>query len=377
MRSDRFSYPRLLFGFCSGWSASFEPDGRYTITARRAVGLVEHPAEFVPAQGTGTVGIPFLVKTEGEGASARGLSSGAGSTLIERDDAVYKIKRNGFLGTRYTHRPFVDSAIHDAPGETLESSTALNYRGVLPPDRARRELEAIRVLREEGLCAAYEPVGLYIYDLPTPLSPRHPPKAGSTLVKVISDVRFDELIFAVLTDYLAEEVGTGALRFEPAEGVFIADNCSVTRFFDLCDRGLSDTFFQLGRSVGSYYREFHRAGHLRGYLNAWFGNEVVNPDGTLSLVDLDFSILRPSCSERDVAYLQRLEYSQARGAFSGEFESMFLHCFATVGYYLGKGFDDGYYGTPGPDPIPVPIITEALGNVERHGRRVLDGGPAA
>lgn len=371
MEKTIFNYPTGFFWFCSGWHDEFEPDGRYSITRRRKVSLKEEEAQFTKTS-TLNYSIPQLLLKNKE-SNITGLSSGAGSSLFEHSGNIFKIKRNGFFNDKYTFQPFLDSGIDADLENVIESSIMLNYRGVLTPERAEREIKALDVLKREGLCDAYEPLGFFLYELPSQLSEHDNAIAGASLMAVNSDIRIDEFVFALLSDMLYKSIDEGYLKYDHSNHVFLANDFPVSSFFKEFKTQYSEIFYDIGKSIGSFYKEFHNNGHLRGYLNAWFGNEVVNPDGSLSLIDLDFSIMNPKFSKEDIKELQKLEYSQARGSFSSEFESMFLHSFALVGYYLGKGFDNGYYCSSNPINIPQEYVNKAVQNIKKYSKEMFGG----
>jgi len=162
-------------------------------------------------------------------------------------------------------------------------------------------------LRREGLCTAYTPLGVaVITELPEAHTTCGP--AGAVVVEVRSDLRMDELVCMTLSPVLAELFSTGRLRWDGAallaEGIHLVEN---TRRW----AGVFERLELLGLVSGSTLRRVHDAGYLRGLGSCWIGNEVIDEQGNVSVVDFDGGTERVAPYALEVAHrLRRLEVNR-------------------------------------------------------------------
>ncbi len=326
----RFEKPQT-FGFSSGWANDFNPDGNYALTQRRNVSLEEIPARSIL---TGKQEIILLKNSQG---SIRGISSGAGSSLYEKEGIILKIKRNGYKERGPTNEPFTYT--RNAGNQTTETE---EYRGILHKQTAINEYNAIQQLRKEGLCEAYKPIDILEYTIPQTNK-----KAHALITEVTSEVRLDEVILGIQGNILTEKIKTGELIFNETTGMFRTNNLDEEAFLN---PQTQQDVYNIGYSLGSHYKEFHRKGWTRGYPHSWFGNEILNTDGTLSFVDLE------DASKNKTNIHQQTERYQAQSALFAEFEHLGIRGLAHNAATLAQAFSEGYERTSRPIPIPQETI---------------------
>ena len=82
----------------------------------------------------------------------------------------------------------------------------------------------------------------------------------------------------------------GRIAYDPVHGVLETHEVDACGAF-LEDTAIHEQLLSIGRAIGGLYARLHDAGYLRGVGNSWVGNDVVGPDGLLTVVDLDECII--------------------------------------------------------------------------------------
>jgi hypothetical protein len=232
------------------------------------------------------------------------LSSGGGSAVFKHGDRTIKIKRCGHSERGFVLEPFkAYSSMHD--GTDLVETSEQVYGGLMGLADAVTECRLMTEFRLPGLGKAYEPLGvLVITKLPDTPFPDLP--FGAVLASITSDLRTDELMYMALSPVFAELFAEKKMWIDH-RGFYEADGVKV---FDIEHKWSSvlDKVEIISKACGGVYRYIHDSGWLRGSGAAWFGNEVVDRDGSITPVDYDGGAslaerLSPSMRHR----FQRLE----------------------------------------------------------------------
>ncbi len=262
-----------LCGFHSGWHDGGDPTEDLRLSFRRRVTLRPFPAKLVGASGPESP--PFGLKTSSPGSGVGAISSGAGSAVFEWRGGLYRLKRCGFKDQGLGGPPIADRAFfRDAEG-TLREVSVETPRGLCAPELIDSELRALHAARREGL----------VRDMTVAARYQVGEAGASVLFAITSDVRADEF-------YLHAR--------------------------DLGLRGLALTVFH---DVGALYATAHRAGFTRGVGNAWFGNDVVLPDGNISFVDVENAFVPTDLSPPLLEFVQTCDLLQYRSALVVAFSS--------------------------------------------------------
>ena len=338
----RFDIPDTM-GFCSSWAENFNPEGNYVLTKRKKVKLKEINAKSIITNKPQKM---FLRDPEG---TIKGVSSGAGSSLLKDADNVYKIKRNGYKENGPTYNPFSYKDNKDGK----QTTKILEYRGILTKNQALGEYNALIKLKKEGLCEAYDPIDVLEYTIPFTDQ-----KAYSVITKIKSEVRFDELIFGIQGEVIANKVNSGQLIFDKKTGMFNVNNLDEKEF---SNKTLQDDLYIIGYCLGSYYKEFHRKGWVRGYPHSWFGNEIINEDGTISFVDLE----EATNKKENLELHQKTERYQAQSALFAEFEHLGIRGLAHNAATLAEAFRQGYDESLVPGKIPRSTLNRFKVNTKK------------
>ena len=287
-----FSFPKNMFGFHSSWNnAPGRPVGR-RFYSRRPVKLAKlSECDFFRFDGTSLSAgkirnwpIPCLVKTSTQSKNffCDGLSSGLGSALIRLDGVTYRLKRCGYKNrppSRKVHFPFNISFSYD---KDVVESFCKSYSGAITYSSALHECQMAKLLNHVGLCLGCEPLGIFRL----PKSRNYPKNCSILILKITSDLRLDELIFASLTPLLLELLRSRKLIFSKAMGIFYAKNICFREIY--CEYADIFNFIaHIAECSGKNYRRLHDSGFLRGCGSAWSGNEIVHPGGQISFVDFD------------------------------------------------------------------------------------------
>ena len=344
--TKKYSLPQT-HGFSSSWASEFNPEGAYKLTNRKCVAL-----ELVTARSIISSSEEKIPLKNPKGKEI-GLSSGAGSSLYVENNNVYKIKRNGFFNQGPTYKPFLLTSI-DNSLET-ESTIKSKYRGIMSKKSAESEARMLKLIMNEGFNQAYEPSDILEYVIP-----KTKEKAYALICKLKSDLRIDELILSSYTPLMAEGIRKETLSFNSETGLFDAKKHDTL----ILPEKLSSVLYTIGFSLGSNYKEFHRAGFLRSYPHSWFANEVIDETGNISFVDVEKAQHTQKRTDKFKA-LQAIEKYQAQSALFSEFETLGLYMFAYGGMKLSEGFSKGYE-QGGTQTISPNIIDEILDNHNQH-----------
>lgn len=293
-----FRLPRQAYGHSSGWHPrrAFSLNRQPDLAPRMPVAL-EGAGNAVPFRlvdglltpcGGEVDDLPtgFMIKTVpsrvGRGAIF-GLSSGGGSAVFERGQAVYRLKRCGQAYDGLTDEPFFTHAIVSTAGDILEV-TNKPLGGLMTVATAIMELKMADLFHRSGLSPAIEPLGMYIVTALPGLS--ETANAAAIIYRVESDLRLDEMVYMTLSPVFAELFEAGAVSYDPTTGWWDAAGAPLSRVLQLWPDILGRVD-RLGTAAGGCFRNIHELGYLRGKGSSWFGNEVVDASGRLSAVDFD------------------------------------------------------------------------------------------
>ena len=183
---------------------------------------------------------------------------------------------------------------------------------------------------------------------------------AAVVMEVTSDLRVDELTYMALTPLLAELFDAGHLSYDvhyPLWALFDSHGIPLARTRRKW-RHLSERVRAIGFSAGSLYRRCHEAGFLRGLASSWPGNEVVHPDGQISLVDFDGGTSSASEFPPDVSdVMKQAEFHQ----YSADSYLFFTTSRPTTLKLFGidflEGVKDGYHADY------RPIDSDLLGEI--------------
>lgn len=335
-------WPEGAFGLSSGWHHG--PVSRRPLSVRQPVWLKPREARFSPA-GTNDPAppIPMLVKTPEPDmpGAVPGLSSGAASALVRRNGRVYKIKRCGFQDGADRQGELGTYMLKSSDIDTRETAgIEKRVLGWMSVAAARREAAGLAAFAAAGLPVAYTPVGTYVWA--DALEPDD--EKGALACDIASDLRGDELFFMILTPRFARFAETGQLWFRARTGrIDFADAVIDGAFVDIEIGRTGQRLESLGCALGGALRRLHDAGLLRGHLNAWFGNDVIAPDGWICPVDCDGAtdIARhlPPHKIARMQQLERVEYSNLLFTELIHFQSLVI---AEAGRRLRDAVDRGY-----------------------------------
>ena len=291
-----FSFPIGACGNSSGWRRSFDLAKFPEYSARRRTELMEVGRSiYFPMLNGGFDEVDrsaarrfiFRQKVKVGSGGMPALSSGGGSALFRQDGKTFKIKRAGVADLGFPRQKLHSFGITFENGELFER-TVKSIPGLTDLGTAMNECLVNEEVRALGFCNAYRPVGvLVVNDLPD--NPRPDLKLSAVITEVTSDVRVDELAHMNMSSLLAELYREGRIRLDKeyhTPGMFELDRVPLTAMLARFDH-LFARSEALGLASGGLYRRLHDAGFVRGFGSAWFGNEVVDRDGTISIVDFD------------------------------------------------------------------------------------------
>ncbi len=318
-----FAFPYGAYGNSSGWLSTIEfslkrqPDlAPRRLTLLRSVGgsllfrMID--GELTPPRSVAEINsIPFVRKGPfnpmADDYWAIGLSSGGGSALFRSEGTTYKIKRCGLADRGFIEEPFDTHISIPRDGDHFEL-TQRQMGGLMGFPDALIECRMTQILNDNGLCRAYRPVGVIMISA-LPDSPFAKRSIGAVVTEVESDLRVDELVHMALSPVLAEAFEQGRLAYDPHSGFFEAKGIPVARTLSSWPHILERVEL-LGLSVGSMYRRVHDAGYVRGIGSSWFGNEVVDASGEISIVDFDGGTNSMSAYSREIAtHIMRMEFN--------------------------------------------------------------------
>lgn len=329
-----FKYPSFAIGTHSGWNEiNNSPTTSLSLTKRIPVNLRKSSYEKVFLNTDKE--IPYAVKSAKGDIS--GLSSGAGSSIVEFHKIFFKIKRNG-----YRNKGFIDKQIPDREfivKDTLFEETDNEVGGAMSDIDAQREIKIENELIKKGFLIPQRIVGLY--KIKTPFEKED---AVAIIQKIDTDFRADELTMIYLFNLFFDVYGNKC-SFSLKDNSFNFPQYSIKKGFQIFKKHYSKLFFELARNIGSIYRKFHDEGYLRGISNSWYGNELICEDGNIGVCDLESCFSREEINDNEIfEELAKTDYNLAITAF---YDSM--NCFenslaSIVGSKLVEGFREGYNG---------------------------------
>lgn len=307
-----FDFPVGVYGNSSGWCPERGVDlfRHPDLAARRLLDLrscaraafipIEHVSDAINAAQAAVdqVGtFPVFVKAPCSGGTDNdfipAISSGAGSAIFRTCDGdSYKVKRCGVGDWGFADQNVRGNYSVLENGEFYDYS-GLGRSGLMSLGAALEECSVASKLAELGLTRAYTPLGIAIFDDPAAdtegANAEQVQKFAAVISKVESDLRIDELVYAAMTPMISEFFAEKKVSYDPsypAWGMFDSDGVPLIGSRQRW-RIISDRLHEIGIVVGAAYGRCHDAGILRGLGSAWFGNEVIHPDGHLSFVDFD------------------------------------------------------------------------------------------
>ncbi len=327
-----FKYPSFAIGTHSGWNdKNNSPTTSLSISRRIPIKLKRSPYEVIFLKSNKE--IPYIIKSiEGE---TEGLSSGAGSSIVEMDKLFFKIKRNG-----YRNKGFIDKQIPDREfiiDNTLLEETDNEVGGAMSYIDAQREIKIENELSKKGFLIPQRIVGLY--KIKTPFKKDD---AVAIIQQIDTDFRADELAMIYLFNLFFDIYGDKCF-FSLKNNYFYYPQYSIKKGFEYFKKSYSTLFFELAKNIGSIYRKFHDEGYLRGISNSWYGNELICEDGNIGVCDLESCFSKEEINDEEVfEELAKTDYNLAITAF---YDSM--NCFenslaSIVGSKLVEGFKEGY-----------------------------------
>jgi hypothetical protein len=332
-----FSYPEQVFGFHEAYFCS------EILRQRRHYSLREVPGNFydvnddklIPAQ----FSIPFYIKTDYDTGSY-GLSSGAGPVLIKRGNDIYKIKRCGLWGSGIVKKVKVETKLEINSREVFEKDASYEYLGCCDKRDSIALIRNLRLLESYGLNTAYEPMG--IYEIPVHSSPRRNREAGfyATIVKINSDLRLDEFILMIILPHLYKYLEKKHIIF--SNGTFEIKNISVDQFLQNELKGIAEKSTILMHALGRKLKEMHMKDLVIGHLNTWVGNQVIDPRGEISFIDVEDLFQRKQIGDGVFQSLKRINYSEILVSLYDQFEVFRSVIFLSIGALLRKEFEVGY-----------------------------------
>jgi hypothetical protein len=292
-----FRLPRHAYGHSSGWhpKRAFSLNRQPDLAPRMPVAL-QPIGESVPFRledgflnpcTSDAFPATFMVKTSPHHSAPGaifGLSSGGGSAIFEKGDSVYRLKRCGQAYDGFTNEPFFTHAVISSEASDMIEVTYKPLGGLMTVVTALLELRMAHTFHCAGLSSAIEPVGMLIVTgLPSVSADAN---VAAALYRIKSDVRLDEMVYMALSPVLAELFEAGAISYNPVTGWWDAAGTPLEGALHMWSDSF-DRVTRLGIAAGGCYRNVHEAGYLRGKGSSWFGNEVVDADGRLSVVDFD------------------------------------------------------------------------------------------
>lgn len=327
-----FKYPSFAIGTHSGWNEiNNSPTTSLSLTKRIPVKLNKSAYEKIFTNIKKEV--PYMIKSiKG---SIEGLSSGAGSSIIEFEKLFFKIKRNG-----YRNKGFIDKQIPDREfiiKDTIFEETDNEVGGAMSNIDAQREIRIENELTKKGFLIPQKIVGLYKIETPFKKD-----DAVAIIQQIDTDFRADELTMIYLFNLFFDIYGSKCF-FSLNENSFNFPQYSIKEGLKIFKRDYSNLFFELAKNIGSIYRKFHDEGYLRGISNSWYGNELICEDGNVGVCDLESCFSKEEINDDEVfKELAKTDYNLAITAF---YDSM--NCFensiaSIAGSKLVEGFREGY-----------------------------------
>jgi hypothetical protein len=232
-----------------------------------------------------------------------GLSSGTGSVLLPGLASSLKVKRCGYLDLGLTGEHVVSFA------DSAQGCADLSFAGLMSLSSAAVELLMAEQMWAEGFLTASRPQGIFV--VTERLSGEHRShRFGAIVYQACSDVRADEVVLQSVSRALAAQIGARQLAFDSKRNVFV-DIPSQHSGAELPVQIDDLLVAQTAQAAGSAYRRLHDAGYVRGRGSAWFGNDMVTPDGRIELIDYDGGFRKPGSSEplQLLCDLELAEYS--------------------------------------------------------------------
>ena len=330
------AYPEQAVGISSSWIDEGDPTNkRMRLTRRRAVFLDDDPRpatrwnEVAPG-----VTLPVRPLVKCPSGPFLGLSSGSGSAIIaDHAGHFLRYKRCGLqdrspvTGRRH---PSIDFAIRRTGIHYTSDTEPL---GSMWASDAIHELRCQRHLREAGFSPACGSVGYF----------EHGDETATAVFDIASDLRYDELLLMAVTPALSKFFERGGLKLDARHGLITLCDVSPTEVFQpgtIVFQRLVD----MGHALGGVYRRFFDAGYLRGVGNAWIGNDIIDIDGRITLVDLDELVLPEELGGSSwLAAQQGWEWRAHLSTLYSYFESLSGYLLAYAAAIVASGAEAGLH----------------------------------
>lgn len=339
-----FSMPMDICGFHSGWNEGVDPTKTFGITHRRNIYLFpELKYEYI-ALDDDNPKIPFMVKRPKSkgGNFTEGVSSGGGCSLFRSGNKTYKFKRNGLYDQGFPRELFLTNDVR-IKNNCIQEFTGFQHAGYMLVEDIKRIIQCSSSLKKDGFQDAYALKGFYKFDYYVDEFDKKHLQTGSILWEVKSDLRADELVFCSFTPLLYNLTRSGVMEYNQKNNMFDSRYVSLSEIVKEDTLSTFDKVISIGKSLGSVYRNLHELGYLRGYGNCWFGNEVFDKEGNITIVDLDSMFT--SVETRTLMGLkeiQEVEKTQAMTNLYFLFENYDSLVLGYLGNILLKAFNEGY-----------------------------------
>lgn len=367
-----FSFPLGAYGLSSGWpgtrdfTLSREPD----LAPRRLTALVEVGSSvFVPivngefqrpSSASHQNNFAFLCKVPPSQENCKrgipGLSSGGGSAIFKKDGRAYKLKRCGMGDKGFISQTTRNFSHVNQDGECFEISTPI-IGGLMELPAALTECQMTNFMHSKGLTRAYRPTGVIIVNDSEELQ-YEGNQLGAALIEIQSDLRMDELSYMTLSPMLADLFASRKISYDGDKSFYNTTGLPLVETWRRWGR-LFERLEMLGLCVGSAYRRLHDAGILRGLGSSWFGNEVIDAEGEISIADFDGGTEEASLYPRDVSerikQLELTQYCSMCYFYLGDNRPKALGCFgAVLSEAVRQGYQQDYC------PIPTSLLEEII-----------------
>ncbi|MFH1801765.1 MAG: hypothetical protein ABH804_02970 [archaeon] len=352
-------FPYFAIGFHSGWSSSNNsPTISLSLTNRKKVNLVN--SKYIPIFEKEKV--PFLIKSEGE--NLIGLSSGVGSSIIKINEKFYKIKRNGYRLEGFKEKIIPDRTFNLSNGLTEESSN--EFGGAMSLEDAQREIKIEKEFVSKGFNVPQRTIALHKIELLFEDSE----DAVALIQEIESDFRADEFCMMLLTNFL-QEVYEEEFKIDLKKFQMFFPKYFLNEGLKILNVNYGEKFLHLGKIIGGIYKRIHKEGYLRGIGNSWYGNEVICPDGSIGICDLESCFSKEEIQNEEL--FEELKKTDIQLAITAFYESMnyFENSLASfVAIRLVEGFNIGY-STEFEDKIPKQTLEDEISKFLKIRNKVI------
>lgn len=330
---NNFAFPEFSIGFHSGWTDGNEtPTNKLSLHKRRKVYLREE--RFTPIWSTKEYCPKYLLKVP-KPDKIIGLSSGVGSTIINKNGRFFKIKRNG-----YKNREFIEGKIPDRgfslKNEGLYEQTDFEAGGIMSLEDAENEVRFEKIIAQLGIEVPQKTIALY------KLYPSFLKNDAVALIQEInSDFRADELVSIFLINRFYGIFGSNFKIFLNKEECFYP-SYSINEGLKILKEGREE-IKKLSKIIGGLYKKLHSGGIIRGIGNSWYGNEIICAEGSIGMCDFESCFtLKDICEKETFGELAKTDLNLARTAFYDSMNYFDNSLASILANWLIDGFNEGY-----------------------------------